>query len=70
MNDSKTVLGGGTHWALLHVRIESSGNNTATLYNSACGSEGVVESAQDVLDRVKLLLNLKGLVLKEAEDFP
>ena len=67
VNDSETVLGGGTHWAQLHIKLD---NKTATLFNSAYGSREVVTSAQDVLDRVKLLLNIKGMVLTEAKDFP
>jgi Ulp1 family protease len=67
VNDSDTVLGGGTHWAQLHIKPD---DKTATLYNSAYDSREVVTSAQDVLDRIKLLLNINGIVLTEAKDFP
>ena len=67
VNDSETVLGGGTHWAQLHLNLDK---NTATLYNSAFGSKEVVTSAEDVLDRIKLLLNLKGITFSEAPNYP
>ena len=69
VNDSETVLGGGTHWAQLHIKVNKQ-NCTAKIYNSAFSSKEVVESAREVLDRVKLLLKIKQASLIEEENFP
>ena len=59
VNDSETVLGGGTHWAQLHLQIDKkTAVYTATLYNSALGSREVADQAEEVLDRMKILLNV------------
>lgn len=70
ITDTETVYGGGTHWALLHLHIDKSGNS-ALLYNSAVGCREVYEHAKQILVKMKLLLNIKSkLEVNEVKNYP
>lgn len=71
VNDSKTILGGGTHWSQLHIKCNQQDKSyTAALYNSALASSEVSDQAKIVIERLKVLLNQKQLPMTQPKDFP